>query len=173
MLLAALAAVCWWRARLAYIIDVSHCVLIPDAVVQVLAYELPGTGRRVWDTMVAWAQYRETVRQGQREKTELEHLQDEARYLLEQDDGLVLSSKRQGAARSKTQYDRGNPFAEVLDMWRPGYLLWLSSWHLARLLRMVKAGNLPAEVRVDKATQTVVVSVSIGLSTWSSWFVWH
>jgi hypothetical protein len=145
-LLAALVAVCWWRARLAYIIDVNQCILVPDAVVQVLAYELPSSGRKVWEAMLDWSRYREGVRQGQQERNELESLQDEARFLLEQEDAFVLSSRRHGVRRPDAQSSHSNPFAAPLDMWQPGCLMWWASWHLACLLRDVKAGTLPGEV---------------------------
>ena len=52
--------ICWWRARLARVLDVNHLVLIPNRVVEALAFEAPRSGRGVLCVMRGWtAHHRE------------------------------------------------------------------------------------------------------------------
>ena len=46
------ATVCWWRARVAQLLDINHQIVIPNAVVECLALEAPQSGRAVLQVLL-------------------------------------------------------------------------------------------------------------------------
>jgi hypothetical protein len=108
-------AICWWRAHAARLVDVNHLILIPNRVVESLAFQAPQSGQAVLRVMNDWVKFHR----------------------------LKHAVRLAGGASESTR----TPIADPIDKWEPGPLLWLTSWHLARLLRRVAAGSLPAEVR--------------------------